>query len=114
MKRPRLWRNSLFLVYVVQTVLNVNVPDLPLNELKGFEITRLGTRHRAEPTIKSEDPRGHIIYWVGPPGLQQDAGIGTDFYAISMNKVSITPLQLDLTHYKSFGDLSTCLDGLIL
>jgi 5'-nucleotidase len=94
------------------TILNVNVPDLPIGELKGIEITRLGTRHRAEPTIKEQDPRGRTIYWVGPPGLEQDAGLGTDFYAVSMGKVSITPLQLDLTHYKVFGELSTWIDGL--
>ncbi|MFU8798104.1 MAG: 5'/3'-nucleotidase SurE [Gammaproteobacteria bacterium] len=97
-----------------QTVLNVNVPDLPLNELKGFEITRLGTRHRSAPTIKAHDPRGRVIYWVGPPGSQQDAGIGTDFYALRMSKVSITPLQIDVTHYKVFSELSTCLEGLMV
>jgi 5'-nucleotidase len=94
-----------------QTILNVNVPDVPLNELKGIEITRLGTRHRAEPTIKTVDPRGRQIYWVGPPGAEQDAGIGTDFHAVSMGKVSVTPLQLDLTHYKIFNELATWIDG---
>lgn len=88
------------------TVLNVNVPDLPLTELKGIQITRLGTRHIAEPTIKGVDPRGRKIYWVGPPGTEQDAGPGTDFYAVSSGYVSITPLQFDLTHYKVIDELS--------
>lgn len=80
-------------------LLNVNVPDLPWEELKGFQSTRLGQRHKAEPVIKSADPRGRTIYWVGPPGKEQDAGEGTDFYAINQGFVSITPLQLDLTRY---------------
>lgn len=94
-----------------QTILNVNVPDVPLAELKGIEIVRLGTRHRAEPTIKSVDPRGNTIYWIGPPGPEQDAGPGTDFHAISSGKVSITPLQLDLTNYQAFEQLSGWLNG---
>jgi 5'-nucleotidase len=87
------------------TILNVNVPDLPLHEIKGFQVTRLGTRHIAEPTIKSSDPRGRKIYWVGQPGPEQDAGPGTDFHAVSAGYVSITPLHLDLTHYKVFEQL---------
>ena len=82
------------------TILNVNVPDVPLHEVKGYQATRLGQRHKAEPVIKSLDPRGRSIYWVGPPGLEQDAGPGTDFYAIKTGYVSITPLQLDLTWYE--------------
>jgi 5'-nucleotidase len=90
-----------------QTILNVNIPDLPLGKIGGIAVTRLGTRHGAEPMIKECDPRGRSIYWIGPPGLEADAGPGTDFYAISQNYVSITPLQLDLTHYKVFEQLST-------
>lgn len=89
------------------TILNVNVPDVPFEDLRGFEITRLGTRHRAEPTIMQKDPRGHPIYWVGPPGNEEDAGQGTDFYAVRHNKVSITPLKIDITHYETFDQLST-------
>lgn len=81
------------------TLLNVNVPDLPLSALKGYQATRLGQRHKSEQVIKSEDPRGRSIYWVGPAGAEQDAGPGTDFYAIAEGFVSITPLQLDLTCY---------------
>lgn len=88
------------------TILNVNVPDLPLNEIKGIQITRLGTRHIAEPTIKTVDPRGRKIFWVGQPGPEEDAGPGTDFHAVNMGYVSITPLQLDLTHYAVFEQLS--------
>ena len=88
------------------TILNVNVPDLPFSELRGFQVTRLGTRHIAEPTIKALDPRGRRIYWIGQPGPEQDAGPGTDFYAVNTGYVSITPLHLDLTHYKVFDQLS--------
>jgi|SRR3990167_1077163 len=88
------------------TILNVNVPDVAYEELQGFEVTRLGTRHCAAPTIKQKDPRGHTIYWVGPAGKEQDAGSGTDFYAIRQNKVSVTPLRMDLTHYEAFDNLT--------
>lgn len=95
-----------------QTILNVNVPDIPLNELRGFEVTRLGTRHCAEPTVKETDPRGQTIYWVGPPGAQEDAGPGSDFFAVNSKKVSITPLKVDLTNYQALAQLSGWLDGL--
>ena len=95
-----------------QTILNVNIPDLPLDNIKGIEVTRLGTRHGAEPTIKEYDPRGRAIYWIGPPGMEADAGPGTDFHAISRGYVSITPLNLDMTHYKAFEKLSTWVEGL--
>ncbi|MEO8401072.1 MAG: 5'/3'-nucleotidase SurE [Gammaproteobacteria bacterium] len=88
------------------TILNVNVPDLPLAEIRGIQVTRLGTRHVAEPTIKAVDPRGRKIYWIGQPGPEEDAGPGTDFYAVNMGYVSITPLHLDLTHYKVFEQLA--------
>jgi len=86
-------------------LLNVNVPDLPWEEIKGFQSARLGQRHKAEPVIKNKDPRGHDIYWVGPPGAEQDAGPGTDFYAISQGYISVTPLQLDLTRYDALETL---------
>ena len=85
------------------TLLNVNVPDVPLSEIKGFQSTRLGQRHKAEAIISSKDPRGNTIYWVGPPGAEQDAGPGTDFDAIRNGYVSVTPLQLDLTRYDSLN-----------
>jgi 5'-nucleotidase len=91
------------------TILNVNVPDIALNALKGFQATRLGQRHKSEPVIKSLDPRGRAIYWVGPPGAEQDAGPGTDFYAINSGFVSVTPLQVDLTWYDRIDSLKTWL-----
>jgi 5'-nucleotidase len=80
-------------------LLNVNVPDLPLPEIAETRITRLGRRHKAEPVIKSTTPRGETVYWVGAAGSAQDAGEGTDFHAVANGAVSITPLQIDLTHY---------------
>ena len=94
-----------------RTILNVNVPDLPLSEIKGIEVTRLGTRHAAEPMVKELDPRGHAIYWVGPAGVEADAGPGTDFHAINRGCVSITPIHLDMTHYNVFEQLSAWIDG---
>jgi 5'-nucleotidase len=91
------------------TILNVNVPDVPLADIKGFAATRLGQRHKAEPVIKSTDPRGHEIYWVGLAGPEQDAGPGTDFHAVRNSYVSVTPLQIDLTRYDSVERLATWL-----
>lgn len=88
------------------TILNVNVPDVPLSELRGFQSTRLGQRHKAEPVIRTIDPRGREIYWIGAAGPEQDAGPGTDFYAIRNNYVSVTPLQIDLTRYESLQRLA--------
>jgi 5'-nucleotidase len=82
------------------TLLNVNVPDLPLDKIQGIEVTRLGTRHKDEPMIKMQDPRGRTIYWVGPAGGGADAGEGTDFFAVGLNKVAISPISVDLTHYQ--------------
>ena len=93
------------------TLLNVNVPDIPISEIKGFEITRLGTRHVAEPTVKAEDPRGRTIYWVGEAGQAADAGPGTDFHAVQNGYVSVTPIKIDLTHYEAMDKLSTWLDS---
>ena len=92
-------------------ILNVNVPDLPLSQIKGIQATRLGHRHKAEPIIKSHDPRGRDIYWVGPPGMEQDAGPGTDFYAIKNHYVSVTPLQVDLTRHSLIDEMASLLDG---
>lgn len=94
------------------TILNVNVPDVPFKELQGWEVTRLGKRHRSEPVIKQKDPRGHTVFWVGAAGSEQDAGPGTDFYAIRETRVSITPLQVDFTHYEAFEKLSSWVKGI--
>ena len=81
-------------------LLNVNVPDLPYASLKGVQTTRLGKRHKAEPVVKAENPRGETLYWVGAAGAAQDAGEGTDFHAVAQGWVSVTPLQVDLTHFE--------------
>jgi len=80
-------------------LLNVNVPDVAVERLRGHEITRLGKRHKAEAVVKSSTPRGDVVYWVGAAGGAQDAGEGTDFCAVARQSVSITPLQMDLTRY---------------
>ena len=78
-------------------LLNVNVPDIPLAELGGIEVTRLGRRHRAEPVVQMRTPRGESAYWIGAAGGEQDAGPGTDFHTVTAGRVSVTPLQIDLT-----------------
>jgi 5'-nucleotidase len=80
-------------------LLNVNVPDVAHEQLRGMVVTRLGKRHKAEPVVKSATPRGDVVYWVGAAGGAQDAGEGTDFHAVSAQMVSITPLQMDLTRF---------------
>ncbi len=93
-------------------ILNVNVPDLPWHEIKGFQSTRLGARHKSEGVIEQKDPRGLSMYWVGPPGEEQDAGEGTDFYATRHGFVSVTPLQIDLTRYDSLQKLEHWLNNI--
>ncbi|WP_455366658.1 5'/3'-nucleotidase SurE [Kaarinaea lacus] len=93
------------------TILNVNVPDVSWDQLAGFEATRLGRRHKSEPVVKTEDPRGRPIYWVGPVGKEEDAGPGTDFHAINNNSVSITPIHVDLTQYKAIDTVASWLQG---
>lgn len=80
-------------------LLNVNIPDVPFDKIRGVKVTRLGKRHKAEPVVKSVNPRGETVYWVGAAGAAQDAGEGTDFHAVATGWVSVTPLQMDLTHY---------------
>ncbi len=92
------------------SILNVNVPDLPWHEIKGIKATRLGNRHKSEGVIKQTDPRGEPVYWVGPPGKTQDAGEGTDFHAVEHGFISMTPLQIDLTRYDSLQGLGEWLD----
>ena len=81
-------------------LLNINVPDLPLAELGGIEATRLGRRHKAEPVVQVKTPRGETAYWIGPAGDAQDAGPGTDFHAVAAGRVSVTPLQIDLSQHQ--------------
>lgn len=87
-------------------LLNINVPDIAYEELQGSAVTRLGKRHKAEPVVKSVNPRGDTVYWVGAAGAAQDAGSGTDFHAVANRKVSITPLQIDLTQYGQIEGLN--------
>ncbi len=83
------------------TILNVNVPDLSWEAIRGFETTRLGHRHRSEDVIPLEDPRGRQFYWIGAPGGEEDNGPGTDFNAIRRGYVSVTPIHVDLTRYQA-------------
>ena len=88
------------------TILNVNVPDCPWSEIRGFEVTRLGHRHRAEPVVKTKDPRGREMYWIGPAGAEQDAGPGTDFDAVRRKFISVTPIHVDLTRYQALDQVA--------
>ena len=88
------------------TVLNVNVPDLPYEELTGIRATRLGFRHKSEQVLTDTDPYGRPIYWVGPAGEGQDAGDGTDFHAIEQGAVAITPLKVDLTRHDAVPSIA--------
>lgn len=88
------------------TILNINVPDLPWEDVQGFEVTRLGYRHRAEPMSRMTDPRGRPMYWIGPAGAGQDAGPGTDFDAIRRGFISVTPIHVDLTRYQALEQVS--------
>lgn len=92
-------------------LLNVNVPDVPVNELRGMRVTRLGKRHKAEPVIKTTSPRGDTVYWIGAAGAAQDAGEGTDFHAVANDCVSLTPLQIDLTHNTQIPKIRNWLEG---
>lgn len=87
------------------TLLNVNVPDIPYDELQGRVVTRLGKRHKAEPVIQLKTPRNETVYWVGPAGQPNDGGEGTDFYAIAHNQVSISPIQVDLTKHTQLTEI---------
>jgi 5'-nucleotidase len=87
-------------------LLNVNVPDLALGEIGGVETTRLGRRHKAEPVVKMQTPRGETAYWIGAAGGEQDAGPGTDFHAVAAGRVSVTPLQIDLSQHQQLAMVS--------
>ncbi|MCB1736505.1 MAG: 5'/3'-nucleotidase SurE [Gammaproteobacteria bacterium] len=83
------------------SILNVNVPDVPLDQIRGIQATRLGHRHKAEPAVPTVNPRGLKVFWIGPAGPEQDAGPGTDFYAVRENFVSVTPIHVDLTRHSA-------------
>lgn len=88
------------------TILNLNVPDRPWEDIRGFEVTRLGHRHRAEPVIRMIDPRGRPMYWIGPAGPGDDDGPGTDFDAVRRGHISITPIHVDLTRYQALEQVA--------
>jgi len=92
-------------------ILNVNVPDRPYEELTGIEVARLGFRHKSENVVKSTDPHGRRIYWVGPAGPGQDAGEGTDFHALERGAAAVTPLKVDLTRHEALPELEEWLQG---
>ena len=87
-------------------LLNVNVPDVPRRRCRASRITRLGRRHKAEDMIRTQNPRGETVYWVGAAGAAADAGEGTDFHAVASGYVSVTPLQIDLTHREAMPGVS--------
>ena len=93
------------------TILNINVPDIPYEDLQGIQATRLGKRHKSEPVIKQKSPHGQDIFWVGPAGQEQDAGPGTDFHAIKNHFVSVTPLEIDLTRYTAIDKVAQWLEN---
>jgi len=97
--------------FAVPILLNVNVPDLPYEDLRGIQITRLGRRHKAEPAVKLVSPRGETMYWIGAAGPAADAGEGTDFHAVEQGWVSVTPLQIDLTHAAQLASVRSWLDA---
>jgi len=92
-------------------ILNVNVPDVPYAALRGFRASRLGYRHRSEPVMRAQDPRGRPVYWIGPAGPQQDEGPGTDFDTVASGYVSVTPLQVDLTRHGALPGVTDWLEG---
>lgn len=94
------------------TILNVNVPDLPWEAVRGFEVTRLGNRHRAEACVPQTDPRGRRWWWIGAAGPEQDAGPGTDFHALRTGHIAITPILVDLTRYQALDQVAQWVDGL--
>ncbi|HFB66648.1 MAG TPA: 5'/3'-nucleotidase SurE [Aeromonadales bacterium] len=94
----------------INKILNINVPDLPLDEIKGLKITRLGSRHRQDTIIDTKDPKGRRIYWLGPPTDGEDVGEGTDFHAVSEGYVSVTPISVDFTDHKAMETLHLWLD----
>jgi 5'-nucleotidase len=84
-------------------LLNVNLPNLPTDQLKSTVVTRLGRRHAAEKVYQQQNPRGETMYWIGGAGMAKDGGDGTDFHATAQGHVSLTPLNVDLTHHQALG-----------
>jgi len=89
------------------TIINVNVPDIPFSEIQGIKSTCLGSRHKSEPSIKDKEDRS--LYWIGENGKEADNSEGTDFHAISNNFVSVTPLQIDTTKHSEIKHVNAWL-----
>ncbi|MDC0181218.1 5'/3'-nucleotidase SurE [Candidatus Thioglobus sp.] len=92
------------------TIINVNVPDIPMNEVLGIKSTRLGSRHKSAPSI--QDTKDSSLFWIGENGKEADNDEGTDFYAVTNNYVSVTPLQIDLTKYSEVNLLGDWLENI--
>jgi 5'-nucleotidase len=95
-------------------LLNINIPDLPREQINRWEITRLGKRHKSEASVKMLDPKGREVYWIGPAGPGNDVGPGTDFHAVRNRNISVTPLQFDLTRYDILDDVATWITPLAI
>ena len=95
-----------------KTILNINIPDLPLEQVRGMQSTRLGFRHKAEPAVRALDDESRPVFWVGPAGAGQDAGPGTDFYAVTNGFVSVTPIHVDLTEHLALAQVAQWLEQL--
>jgi 5'-nucleotidase len=93
-------------------ILNINVPDLPYKDIRGFRTTRLGFRHPSESVVRAQDPHGRPVFWVGPAGPEHEAGPGTDFHAVSEGFISVTPLQIDLTRHSALPAVQSWLEGI--
>lgn len=120
--QPDYWADAAEIVYQVlsrlealslpeRTVLNVNIPNLPIEKIRGFRLTRLGHRQRASDVQPTIDPRGRRAFWIGVAGDPADSGEGTDFHAIANDYVSITPLHADMTRYDTFTTMDAWLKG---
>ena len=92
------------------TIINVNVPDIPMTEILGIKNTRLGSRHKSAPSI--QDSKDLSLYWIGENGKEADNIEGTDFHAVTNNYVSVTPLQIDLTKYSEVNLLGNWLENI--
>ena len=99
--------------FPTNTVLNVNVPDVPLDQIKGLRATRLGSRSAPEPAAEHPNPRGQAMYWLGPAGLEDDNTNGTDFHAVSEGYVSVTPLSIDMTRHDLMGNVQTWVNNTV-
>jgi 5'-nucleotidase len=97
--------------FSTDVTLNVNVPDVPFDSLRGVRAARLGFRHKSEPIVREKDPHGRTIFWVGPAGRGADAGKGTDFHAVDDGAVAVTPLKVDLTRHDSLPQIAEWLSG---